>query len=214
MSRALPTEENLIGRRFGMLTVIEQAPSDATGRRRWVCDCDCGGRATVTTSNLVRGHSTSCGCKRLHDLTGQRIGRLTVLGRSDRYGSRGKRKTQLWECRCDCGAVVYKATDQLTNPDISMCADCAAQYAAGRMRENAGYVDGTQISRIKTDKPSSANTSGVRGVYYERRSGKWVARLKFKGKLMNFGTYTRFEDAVKARKQAEAEYFGEFLKNV
>ena len=207
----MKTFESLIGHRFGLLTVIEQAPSDANGRRRWVCDCDCGGRATVTTSNLVRGHSTSCGCKRFRDLTGQRIGRLTVLGRSDRCGSRGKRKTQLWECRCDCGAVVYKATDTLTNPDISMCADCAAKYAAGRMRENAGYIDGTQISRIKTDKPSSANTSGVRGVTYNRTSGKWVARLKFKGKLMNFGSYANFDDAVKARKQAEAEYFGEFL---
>ena len=148
------------------------------------------------------------------DLSGQRFGKLVVVCRSDKRGTRGKRTVPLWECRCDCGAIVYKATDSLTNPNLSMCADCAAQYAAGKMRENAGYVDGTQISRIRSDKPSATNTSGVRGVYYDSRSDKWVARLKFKGKLMNFGSYARLEDAVKARKQAETEFFGSFLKCV
>ena len=82
------------------------------------------------------------------------------------------------------------------------------------MRENAGFVDGTQISRIKTDRLISSNTSGVRGVYFDKRSGKWRARLKFKGKLMNFGTYSNFDDAVKARKQAEQEIYGEFLEQI
>lgn len=206
--------ESLIGQRFGLLTVIEQAPSDARGRRRWVCDCDCGGQTTVITSNLIHGHSTSCGCKRYHDLTGKRLGMLTVLGRSEQCAPRGERTVPLWKCLCDCGEITYKATDTLTNPDVSMCASCAEKFAAARMRENAGYVDGTQISRIKSDKKSANNTSGVRGVCYDRHSGKWRARLKFKGKLMNFGYYARFEDAVKERKQAEAEYFGEFLKNI
>jgi hypothetical protein len=82
------------------------------------------------------------------------------------------------------------------------------------MRAAAGYVDGTQISRIKSDKPIANNTSGARGVYRDRVTGKWRARLKFKGKLMDFGTYTRFEDAVRARKEAERTYFGEFMDSL
>ena len=35
--------------------------------------------------------------------------------------------------------------------------------------------------------------------------------MKFKGKLMNFGSYKNFDDAVKARKAAEQEYYGEYL---
>ena len=206
--------ESLIGKRFGILTVIEQAPSDANGRRRWVCDCDCGGQTTVITANLTRGHSTSCGCKRFHDLTGQRIGRLTVLGRSERLGSRGKRTVPLWECRCDCGAIVYKATDTLTNPALSMCADCAAKYAAEKMRAGAGYVNGTQISRLKGDQPNATNASGVRGVCLDRHSGKWRARLRFRGETVHLGYYDRLEDAVKARRQAEEDYYGEFLKSL
>lgn len=33
---------DLIGQRFGMLVVIGQAESAATGQRRWLCRCDCG----------------------------------------------------------------------------------------------------------------------------------------------------------------------------
>ena len=148
------------------------------------------------------------------DLTGQRFGKLVIVGRSDKRGSRGARTVPLWECRCDCGNITYKATDTLTNSDVSMCADCAVKYAASKMRSGAGYIDGTQISRIKINKPTSTNSGGVRGVNFNKDTGKWRARLKFKGKLMNFGSYDSFEDAVAARKQAEVKYFGEFLEQM
>ena len=145
------------------------------------------------------------------DLTGQRFGRLTVLSRSDRRAPRGARTVPLWECRCDCGAITYKATDTLTNPDISMCAACAAQYAAERARDSAGYVGGTQLTKLKEMKKTTVTASGVRGVYWDARSNKWRAQLKFKGKLMSFGSFDQLEQAVEARKKAEEEYFGAFL---
>ena len=37
------------------------------------------------------------------------------------------------------------------------------------------------------------------------------ARLKFKGRLINFGSYKDFDDAVRARKSAEREYYGKYL---
>ena len=36
--------------------------------------------------------------------------------------------------------------------------------------------------------------------------------MTFKGKIMSFGSFVRFEDAVFARKEAEKIYFGEFLE--
>ena len=155
-------------------------------------------RATPTKENLV----------------GRRFGKLEVIGRSDRRGSRGARTVPLWECRCECGNITYKATDRLTNPELSMCNECVGKYAGEKMREKAGYVDGTQISRIKSDKPIATNTSGARGVYWDRNSGKWRARLRFKGKTYNFGSYANFDDAVKARKKAEEQIYGEFLEQI
>ncbi|MBO5897948.1 MAG: hypothetical protein J6R04_02945 [Clostridia bacterium] len=148
------------------------------------------------------------------DLSGRRFGKLEVICRSDKRGSRGARTVPLWECRCDCGNTVYKATDTLNRSPNSMCSACAADYASSQMRAAAGYVDGTQISRIKSEHLIASNTSGARGVYKDRVTGKWRARLKFKGKLMDFGTYTDFEDAVRARKEAEQTYYGEFLDSL
>ena len=148
------------------------------------------------------------------NLIGRRFGKLEVIGRSDKRGSRGERTVPLWECRCDCGNITYKATDTLTNPDLSMCNECAGKYATEKARAKAGFVDGTQISRITSDKIIATNTSGARGVYLERKTGKWRARLRFKGKTYNFGTYANFDDAVKARKEAEQLIYGEFLEQL
>lgn len=207
--REYPT---LIGQRFGMLEVLAQAESTKKGQRRWVCQCDCGNRTVVLGTNLKKGMTTSCGCKKTKDLTGQHIGRLTVLGRSDRYGSRGKRQTRLWECRCDCGAITYKATDILTNPNVSMCRQCAAKYAMEKARANAGFVEGTQLTKLISNSENAENLSGVRGVYYNRKTGRYTARIKFKGKSHYLGTFYNLEDAVKARQRGEEELFGPFLE--
>ena len=204
---------SLIGKRFGKLIVVAQAESKS-GQRRWICQCDCGGTNIVTTGNLNSGHTTNCGCKKSPDLTGQVFGKLTVIGRSDKRNPRGKRTTPMWECRCECGNITYKATDTLTNPDESMCQECKGRIGAEIARKSAGFVDGTQISRIKNMTLIATNTSGCRGVYYDKRTNKYRARLKFKGKIMNFGSYTNFEDAVKARKAAEQEYYGSFLESL
>ena len=148
------------------------------------------------------------------NLIGRHFGKLEVIGRSDKRGSRGARTVPLWECRCECGAICYKATDTLTNPEISMCNDCVGKYATEKARAKAGFVDGTQISKITSTKLISTNTSGCRGVYFDKRTGKYRARLKFKGKIMSFGSYKNFEDAVKARKDAEQRIYGEFLEQI
>ncbi|MBE6633104.1 MAG: hypothetical protein E7620_02035 [Ruminococcaceae bacterium] len=93
-----------------------------------------------------------------------------------------------------------------------MCATCSAAQNAAKARSMAGFADGTQISRIRNIKSESSNASGVRGVYFDRRSNKWRARLKFRGQMTNIGSYENFNDAVKARREAEALYYGEYLE--
>ena len=206
-----PTD--LIDKRFGKL-VVKSYYDTANNKHRWLCLCDCGNTCVATTSYLKSGRKTNCGCLKSPDLTGKTYGKLTVIGRSDKRNFRGKRTTPMWECRCECGTVTYKATDTLTNPDISMCSECASKYAAEKARAGAGFIDGTQISKIKNMKPPVTNTSGVHGVYLDKKTNQWRARLRFKGKNMSFGSYINFEDAVMARKKAEQEYFGTFLDKI
>src|SRR6185436_682448 len=56
---------NVTGQRFGRLIALRLAPHKS-GRRGWLCQCDCGKQVIVSPpSNLTRGNSQSCGCRRL-----------------------------------------------------------------------------------------------------------------------------------------------------
>lgn len=208
---------DLCGQRFGKLTVIRRVEGTQSNRARadsWLCRCDCGNESVVLGSNLVRGHTKSCGCIKLNDLTGQHIGSLTVLGRSDKYATRGKRRVRLWECKCDCGAITYKATDTLMTGVESSCAECAQKHNAACAIKNAGFIDGTQLSKIQNMKPSAANTSGCRGVSFNKKTLRWEAQIKFRGKRTRLGSYKNFDDAVLVREKAEQAIFGEFLDSL
>lgn len=50
------------------------------------------------------------------------------------------------------------------------------------------------------------NTSGVKGVFWFPDSKKWVSRIKVFGKLNHLGYFENFNDAVKARWEAEVKY--------
>lgn len=66
--------KDMIGQRFGRLTVIERAENykqytlHPDGHRvgysqaRWKCKCDCGKEVTVLGANLRAGRTKSCGC--------------------------------------------------------------------------------------------------------------------------------------------------------
>lgn len=207
-------DKNLCGQRFGKLVVLQRAEKPPQCKRNaayWLCRCDCGNETVVLGSNLLYGHTTSCGCKKLRDLTGQHIGKLTVIGRSNRYVNRGKRRVRLWKCVCNCGNITYKATDALTSAAENSCAECAAKHNAACARENAGFVDGTQLAKIKDMTPSAANTSGCRGVSFDRSKGLWEAMIIFRRKRQRLGYFKNYADAVEARKKAEDIVFGEFL---
>ena len=59
-------------------------------------------------------------------------------------------------------------------------------------------------------KISSHNTSGVNGVSYDNYYKKWRAYIGLGNKDIKLGFFKNFDDAVKARKEAEERYFGEY----
>ncbi len=58
----------MLGKRFGKLIVIFFSKKDRS-HSYWKCLCDCGATKIVTSNNLKRGRSTSCGCKRKETLS-------------------------------------------------------------------------------------------------------------------------------------------------
>lgn len=63
------TSENLVGMKFGRLTVMDrESPKSKKTKGLWVCKCECGNVIKVNTSALKSGNTTSCGCKRKETL--------------------------------------------------------------------------------------------------------------------------------------------------
>jgi len=57
---------------------------------------------------------------------------------------------------------------------------------------------------------SKANTSGVKGVSFEKYTNRWKATIRVEGKSISLGRFGSIEDAVLARKNAEQHYFKEW----
>lgn len=54
--------ENLLGKTFNFLTVVEESPhrQKKSGAAFWVCRCECGNHLLCRADNLKSGHSTKC----------------------------------------------------------------------------------------------------------------------------------------------------------
>lgn len=104
--------KDLTGRQFGRLTAIERMPPHGkNGAYMWACKCECGGTAIVRGSDLVNGHTMSCGCYRqlqraipnnqlrLHRIWSSMKQRCTNPKTKDYryYGERGIRVCEEWE---------------------------------------------------------------------------------------------------------------------
>lgn len=110
---------NLLGKRFGRLTVI--APAEPrNGRTYWLCRCDCGKEKIFLSGNLVDGKSKSCGCvsfgKRVN-LLGKQFGHLTAI---ECVGVTNDKNT-LWKCSCDCGNEVIVQNNNLKSGHTTSC---------------------------------------------------------------------------------------------
>jgi len=57
---------------------------------------------------------------------------------------------------------------------------------------------------------SKSNTSGYKGVTWDKNRGKWIAQIKVDGKHKHLGRYETSKEAYTAYCNAAVEYFGEF----
>ena len=80
-------------------------------------------------------------------------------------------------------------------------------------RGNLRFANNAENMRNRTKLPAH-NASGVIGVGWYKKTGRWKARITVNYKDIHLGYFTSFEDAVAVRKQAEKDYFGEFAPKI
>lgn len=118
-------KQDLTGQRFNMFTVIREGDGQIlSGKIRvsWICKCDCGKEMDIPAIYLKKDYRYSCGCtprptkSKFQDLTGQRFGRLVVLGIAER------RKTATrFLCKCDCGNETVVLSTNLKSGHTQSC---------------------------------------------------------------------------------------------
>lgn len=146
---AMAIRAELAGQRFGLLVVVAYAYTSQDGCAYWFCECDCGKSSVVAARALRSGNTKTCGCSRRRpgqirpsvrvDLTGQRFGRLEVLGAARKDVASG---AAYWLCRCDCGSDVVTRTDYLRTGRSISC-------GCWRSNPRPGSAYRARVARLK-----------------------------------------------------------------
>lgn len=208
--------QNLIGCRFGRLTVIKELERNKNGRRQYICKCDCGKEKKVVDYYLTQGNTRSCGClakeklietqrkntgkRKNGDLTGKRFGRLLVIGKAIGNGN-----LHNWNCLCDCGNKCVADEYHLT---LGLRVSCGClPKEIGKENLDSQVFENTRPIQLH-DRASTRNTSGVRGVSFKKDIGKWYAYISLQGERHFLGYFDKLEDAAKARENAEEKIWG------
>lgn len=223
---------------FDRLTVIKRIDDYITpsGKRhtRWLCKCDCGNETSVIGYSLTHKKTKSCGCLsrevakntiynivkkyNTYDLSGDYGVGYTAKGEEFYFDLEDyyKIKDHCWRID-DSGYLQVKIKDEkiYMHRLIMECPDnLVVDHIYGKESRNDNRKSNLRICTQHENTMNCAmpknNTSGVKGVTWDDYYKKWNAYITINYKKINLGYFVLFDDAVKARKEAENKYFGEY----
>ena len=70
----------------------------------------------------------------------------------------------------------------------------------------------THSQNIQNEKLLRSNTTGHKGVYWNKLEKKWKAAITASGNVIHLGTFYTYDEAVIARENAEKKYHGDFAR--
>lgn len=217
---------DLTGQRFGKLVALE-----ATRKRNsnnsvvWKCSCDCGNEIFMGADRLMHGGKEDCGCSFVPAASDPT---KLVSPKMSRHGMYTTPTYKSWVkmlCR-----TRYEEYEEW-HGDVDVC-ERWDTYKGGSFEnflEDMGErPEGTTINRINgaklyskencewaslslqafDQKRSKRNKSGRTGVRWREDRKVWEAIITVNYEAINLYYGTSFEDAVKAREEAELKYYG------
>lgn len=143
------------------------------------------------------------------DISGKKYNMLTVIEYSYTHNGRA-----YWKCKCDCGNETFVNSQYIKNGSVKSCGclKTLVQQSEEVIKKKTktlinSLVEGTSLILLN-DNIRTNNKSGVRGVSWSEKKGKWYACIGFQGRNINLGYYDDINDAHKARKLAENQIWG------
>ena len=133
--------KDLIGQRFGRLTVISRGENTKSGKVTWVCTCDCGKRKekSVTTYDLSSGKVRSCGCLYFESNKGRRA----------THGKTNTRLHRIWSgMRQRCNDTSYSSYRIYGGKGVTVCDEWSDFQTFYDWAMANGYREDLTIDRI------------------------------------------------------------------
>ena len=201
------------------------------------CSCEEKKRIVATGNNLKKGNTISCGCfRKENNATGCKQRRkkynsyrlcsdehgeyyVGITNNSDAEFYVDKDDYDLIKNYCWCEIVMPTGYHYLLAHNIDKRGTIKMTQLLGCTYYD--HIDRNPLNNRRSNlRPATIgenaynrskyknNVSGIAGVNWSTRSGKWVAQIQVNGKKKGLGYFNIKEDAIKTRLEAEAKYFG------
>lgn len=217
---------DLTGKKIGRLTVIKRVENNSRRQSQWLCKCDCGNEVIIVGSSLVNERTKSCGCLRIekfiehnkkyntYDLTNEYgVGYTSNTNKPFYFDLEDYDliKDYCWRENDKGYILTYIDGKQIRMHKLFIESDFVDHINHNLSDNRKCNLRPTTNSQNQMNaKLRINNTSGVTGVHWSTKRKKWFATITINQKRIQLGGFIKFDDAVKARKEAEEKYFGEF----
>ena len=205
---------DLIGKKIGKLTVIEPV-NDNDGRSKWLCLCDCGNTKIILQDKLSgKSPTLSCGClrfERINELmhrTNEYVFKddyvIGIMSNGNSFtidiDDYDKIKDYCWYENKNGYIVSHNLRLNriiMDCNDENLIVDHQDRNPKNNRKNNLRVT--TQDMNCKNTSLRLDNASGVKGVYYEKRTNKWVAEIICNTIKYRLGRFNNKLDAIKKR---------------
>lgn len=227
--------------RLTVVKQVEKPENRKNKERFWLCKCDCGSdkEVIVPTKMLNNGNTRSCGCIKsertikFNKETKKKYNKYDLFGE---YGVGYTEKGEEFYFDLDDYDKIKDYCWRIGNRGYVMCTihylekkynllfhrlvtECPDNKVVDHINGKETRHDNREYNlRVCEHQENMCNypipinnTSGAKGVYWDKGCGMWRACITSKGDRINLGIFDVFEDVVESRVQAEKLYHGEYM---
>jgi hypothetical protein len=213
---------NIIGKKFGRLTVIGPSVAIKQKSKTVLCQCECGAQCVVIPYQLQSGHVRSCGCLKLEINTAQ-ARRLFI-----KHGKKWSLEYKAWEgIKQRCFNPNSSGWHKYGSRGITVCQDWlkfenfykdmgdkpSKKHSIERINNDKGYSKenckwALPVEQARNKRVLKNCATGVPGVYFKNENQKYQARITANGKRISLGYFHDLQEAIFVRLNAEKVYWG------
>jgi hypothetical protein len=127
-----------------------------------------------------------------------------------RINNKGYKQVDLWNNGEKKTMKIHRliAETFISNPDNKTCVDHKDNDRLNNNIENLRWS--TFQENSQNTKLSIKNSSGIKGISFDKKMNKWSAYIQIDGKKKHLGYFENIEDAKNARQKFANKIFGEY----